>query len=92
MGGQSFDSMVAGEPSLLRLVENAIIDAHRRRYARDGRAWSEPVAYRWLRYEDPDPIARLADGLRRIVAEGGEVDAELTGRAVASARELGYSK
>ena len=83
--------MIAGEPSLLRLVENAIIDAHRRRFALDGRVWTEPAAYRWLRYEDPDPIARLADGLHRIVAEGGEIDAGLAGRAVASARELGYS-
>ena len=92
MRRQSFESMIAGEPSLLRLVEKAIIDAHRRRYALDGRVWTEPAAYRWLRYEDPDPIARLTDGLIRIVAEGGEVDAGLAGRAVASARELGYSE
>ena len=82
--------MIAGEPSLLRLVENAVVDLHRRWYRVDGRAWSEPVAYRWLHYEDPDPVARLAEGLQRLTDRGVEADAGLVNLAVAAARALGY--
>lgn len=31
-----------------------------------GQKWSPPVAYRWLHYEDPDPVARLIEGSRRL--------------------------
>jgi hypothetical protein len=69
MAAQPFDRLLAGDRPLLREVESVVVDAHRRWYATQGRAdWSEPKAYRWLRYEDPEPVARLADGVRRLPA------------------------
>ena len=90
MRTQGFDSLISGDPSLLELVEQATVDAHRRWCALGGRDWSEPLAYRWLRYEDPDPVARLADGLARLCAAGVEVDAALAHRALDAARKLGH--
>jgi hypothetical protein len=47
-----------------------VVAAHRDWYAAaGGRDWSEPKAYHWLHYEDPDPVARLADGVRRLLPE-----------------------
>src|SRR5207245_9999730 len=60
---QDFSALSAGDPSLLRQVELIVIDGHRRLYEAQGKAWSEPVAYHWLRYDDSMPAARLAEGL-----------------------------
>ena len=90
MRHQDFETVVAGDPSLIRLVELGVLDAHRRWHVREGRDWSEPIAYRWLRYEDPDPPARLAEGLRRLEAEGVEVDAVLARRALEEGRRRGF--
>jgi hypothetical protein len=69
MAGQPFDRLLAGDRPLLREVETVVVDAHRRWYAALGRTdWSKPKAYHWLHYEDPDPVARLADGVKRLPA------------------------
>ena len=34
-----------------------------------GEAWSPPAAYRWIRYEDPDPIGRLIRASGLLAAE-----------------------
>jgi hypothetical protein len=80
MAGQPFERLLEGDPPLLRVVEAIVIGAHRDWYRASGRTdWSEPKAYQWLRYEDPDPVARLADGIRRLLpqvaAREPEVDA-----------------
>ena len=53
-----------------------------------GEPWSRPAAYRWLRYEDPDPLARLLEGTRRLEARWESLDAgpgSAAARAVATA-------
>ncbi|HVD00347.1 MAG TPA: hypothetical protein VNG93_04265 [Candidatus Dormibacteraeota bacterium] len=65
MSDQPFDSIT----DLLPAVEKLVLEAHRSWYESRGRTdWSPPTAYHWLRYEDPDPIARLQDGIRRLQA------------------------
>ena len=88
MREQPFEKIVGGEPGLLRMVEEAVVDAHRRWHQREHRPWTEPVAYRWLRYEDPDPIGRLEDGLRRLAAEGVEPDPARVRQAFVAAERL----
>jgi len=50
---------------------------------------SRPDAYRWLRYEDPDPVARLIDGAERLSGMDARFDAEAVDKACAKARALG---
>ena len=91
MAEQPFDRLLEGNPSLLRRVEQMVVDAHRTWSESDGRDWSEPKAYRWLHYEDPHPVDRLADGLRRL---GATVDLppDALSAAVQAARDLGYAE
>jgi hypothetical protein len=73
MAEQPFERLLEGDPPLLREVEAIVVAAHRDWYAASGRRdWSEPKAYHWLHYEDPDPVARLADGVRRLKSQGIE--------------------
>ena len=64
MARQDFQFLV--ESGLLRQVETIVLDSHRRLYEAEGKEWSRPIAYRWLRYEDPVPVARLLDGTKRL--------------------------
>jgi hypothetical protein len=80
MAQEPFERLLEGDPSLLGSVEAIVVAAHRSWYEAPGRTdWTEPKAYRWLHYEDPDPVARLAEGIRRLAPElaarGSEVDA-----------------
>jgi len=69
MSAQDFAQLVeGGRESLLRQVESIVVDAHRRWYESLGKTWSEPVAYQWLHYEDPDPISRLRVAVQRLSA------------------------
>jgi hypothetical protein len=85
MAGQDFASMVGA--GLLSDVEQITVEA----YLATHPGAFRPDAYRWLRYEDPDPIARLAEGVRRLQSEGAEFDAEAVDKACAEALKLGYS-
>jgi hypothetical protein len=55
---------------LLPLLERIVVEEHAALH-RDvlGEDWSPPAAYRWIRYEDPDPIARLIDATARLESE-----------------------
>ena len=64
MTRQDFQFLV--ESGLLSQVEKIVLESHRRLYEMEGREWSRPIAYRWLRYEDPMPVARLLDGTKRL--------------------------
>lgn len=67
MASQPFERLLEGDPPLLGAVEAIVVAAHHDWYSASGRIdWTEPTAYRWLHYEDPDPVARLADGVRRL--------------------------
>lgn len=88
MALQEFTFLVDG--GLLRRVERIVVEAHRRLYAEQGRPWSRPEAYRWLRYEDPAPVARLADGVRKLRRRGGKFDARAVEKACAEASRTGF--
>jgi hypothetical protein len=90
MGTQQFESLTAGEPSLLRQVELIVIDSHRRLYEAQGKPWSEPIAYHWLRYEDPMPVTRLAQGLQELLRTRTNLDVEAVDKACAEARKRGF--
>jgi hypothetical protein len=90
MARQDFATIAAGEPSLLRQVEEIVIDSHRRLYAAQGRPWSKPIAYHWLRYEDPLPVARLRDGVNRLRRRGASFAAEAVDKACAEAGGNGF--
>jgi hypothetical protein len=91
MARQEFTELTTGDPSLLRQVEVIVLDSHRRLYQAQGKPWSEPMAYHWLHYEDAQPVARLADGLRRLLRQRVKVDAGAVDKACAEARRRGFS-
>ena len=88
MGRQDFDLLV--ESGLLARVERIVVDAHRELYLAEGREWSRPIAYRWLRYEDPMPVTRLAEGTKKLRRRGGKFDSEAVDKACALASQKGY--
>ena len=88
MAGREFSDLLDG--SLLRDVEEIVVDAHRRLYEAEGQEWSRPVAYRWLQYENSDPVGRLAEGVRRLRERGGNFDAAAVDKACAEASIRGF--
>ena len=91
MAGRPFEELAEGVPSLLEQVEGIVLDAHRRLSEAHGRRWSRPIAYRWLRYEDPMPVQRLAEGVERLVEEGATFDSAAVDKACADAVARGFS-
>jgi hypothetical protein len=90
MEGQDFDLLV--DSGLLRRVEKIVVDSHRRLYVGQGREWSRPIAYRWLRYENPAPVSRLAEGTRRLRRRvGAEFGAKAVEKACVEASKRGFS-
>ena len=83
MSGQEFDSLVKN--GLLKDVEEIVVAAHRALHESQGRPWSRPDAYRWLRYEDAAPVERLAEGVRRLREKGADFDAGAVDKACARA-------
>ena len=90
MALQDFDNLAQGNPSLLRQVELIVLDGHRRLYARQGKSWSEPIAYHWLRYEDSMPVARLIDGTKKLLRKRIKMDNNAVDKARAYAQNWGY--
>jgi hypothetical protein len=91
MAMQDFDAISAGEPSLLRQVEEIVIDSHRRLYETQGRVWSKPTAYRWLRFEDPMPVARLREGVKKLRRRAASFNPDAVEKACKSAVKTGFS-
>ena len=88
MAGQDFTPIVAG--GLLRDVERIVVESHRGLHERDGKEWSPPAAYRWLRYEDPDPVKRLLEGVAELRRMGAEFDSSAVEKACAKASQSGF--
>jgi hypothetical protein len=88
MARQDFQLLV--ESGLLSQVEKIVVDSHRTLYANQRRAWSPPIAYRWLHYEDPMPVARLMDGTKRLRRRGAEFDAGAVEKVGAEASNKGF--
>jgi len=91
MARQDFADVSGGEPSLLRRVEEIVIDSHRRLYESEGRPWSKPIAYRWLRFEDPMPVARLREGVLELRGRGVSINPDAVEKACAEAVKHGFS-
>ena len=79
------DFAVLVESGLLRDVEEIVVQA----YLSVHPGGSRPEAYRWLRYEDPDPVAQLAEGFNLLMVSGASFDPEAVDKACAKARERG---
>jgi hypothetical protein len=86
MEAAPFDALVGG--GLLKDVEEIVVEA----YLAAHPGASRPEAYRWLRYEDPDPVARLADGVRRLRDEGARFAPDAVDKACAKASAMGLLK
>jgi hypothetical protein len=88
MGRREFAELV--DSGLIQQVERIVVEGHRRLYETEDRAWSRPAAYLWLRYEDPAPVARLADGVRKLRKRGVKFDAGAVEKACTTASRKGF--
>jgi hypothetical protein len=88
MAHQDFQVLV--ESGLLSQVEQIVVDGHRTLHESKGLAWSPSVAYRWLHYEDPEPVARLAEGAKKLRRRGVEFSAGAVDKACAEAVRRGF--
>jgi hypothetical protein len=88
MARQDFQSLV--DSGLLGQVEQIVVDGHRTLHESEGLAWSPSMAYRWLHYEDPEPVARLAEGVKKLRRRGVEFDAGAVDKACAEAVRKGF--
>ena len=88
MGHQDFDVLV--KSGLLTQVEEIVVDAHRDLYQAEGKDWSRPIAYRWLRYEDPMPVQRLAEGTKKLRGRGARFDPKAVEKACANGAQIGF--
>ena len=91
MTQQDFATVSAGEPSLLRQVEEIVVESHRRLYESEGRAWSKSIAYKWLRFEDPMPLERLQEGLKGLGRRAARIDPDAVDKVCKDAVKVGFS-
>ncbi|MDQ6771718.1 MAG: hypothetical protein M3024_01820 [Candidatus Dormibacteraeota bacterium] len=105
MRRQDFDRL---RLELLPLLESLTVLEHATLH-RDlrGESWAPPNAYRFIRYEDPEPVTRLAAASQRLRADWAAerdrpgwtaararfevAEANLLDQAEAIARRLGYA-
>jgi hypothetical protein len=91
MSRQDFATISAGEPSLLRQVEEVVIESHRRLYQAARRPWSKPIAYRWLRFEDAMPVERLREGVEKLRRRAASIDPDAVDKVCKEAVKHGFS-
>jgi hypothetical protein len=90
MATQEFATISAGEPSLLRQVEEIVIESHRELSEKQGQPWSRPIAYRWLRFEDPMPVARLREGVEKLRSRAASFNPHAVEKACKNAVKTGF--
>jgi hypothetical protein len=88
MAGQDFADLVRS--GLLPHVERIVLEAHRGLYDAEGLEWSRPIAYRWLRYEDPMPVDRLREGVTRLRRRGASFSFDAVDKACTEALKSGF--
>jgi hypothetical protein len=88
MAGQDFAGLVRS--GLLPRVEQIVLEAHRGMYEAEGRPWSRPIAYHWLRYEDPMPVDRLREGVKRLRRRGVSFGLDAVDKACTEALKNGF--
>jgi hypothetical protein len=88
MADQDFADLVRS--GLLTQVEQIVLEAHRGLWEAEGRTWSRPVAYHWLRYEDPMPVDRLRDGVKRLRRRGASFNLDAVDKACTEALKSGF--
>jgi hypothetical protein len=88
MERQEFEALAGSD--LLEQVEQIVVEGHRNLSESEGLAWSPPMAYRWLRYEHPEPVSRLSEGAKRLRKRGVEFDADAVEKACAEASKKGF--
>jgi hypothetical protein len=49
------------------------------------------MAYRWLRFEDPMPVARLQDGLKELRRRAASIDPDAVDKVCKDAVKHGFS-
>jgi hypothetical protein len=91
MARQDFGELSSGEPSLLRQVEEIVLDSHRGLHETEGRPWSRPIAYRWLRFEDSEPVARLLEGVEKLRRRGAGINPDAVEKVCSEAVKHGFS-
>jgi len=91
MAAEDFSRLASGQPRLVEMVEAIVLEGHRRLYEKEGRQWSRPIAYRWIRYEDPQPVQRLAEAVERLDRMGATFDDEAVEKACIEAAAAGFS-
>jgi hypothetical protein len=88
MAGEDFADLV--QSGLLPRVEQIVVEAHRGLYEAKGLAWSRPITYRWLRYEDPMPVDHLREGVKRLRRRGASFSFEAVDKACTEALKTGF--
>jgi hypothetical protein len=88
MEGREFSELV--ESGLIQEVEEIVVNGHRRLHRRHAREWSRHAAYRWLRYEDPAPVARLGEAVQKLRRSGVRFGAEAVDKACVTASRMGF--
>ena len=83
MAGQEFARLV--DSGLLKDVEEIVVAA----YLAAHPGATRPAAYHWLRYEDPAPVERLSEGVRKLAGRGARFSAVAVDKACAKASKLG---
>jgi hypothetical protein len=88
MRRQDFDVLI--ESGLLTQVEQIVVESHRKLYLAEGKEWSRSIAYRWLRYEDPMPVERLAEGVEKLRKRSARFDPEAVEKVCANGAQIGF--
>ena len=90
MAGRDFSTLSGDGGGLLQMVEAIVVEGHRSLYTAQGRPWSRPLAYRWIRYEDPMPVERLAEAVERLTEMGATFEADAVEKAWKEAIKTGF--